>query len=95
MFYYKECSRKIAKIHKKQIFTDKQTYNQTVDMICSLCSSCNVVFSLRWEVDWDLEDIRKPEHKKEFEFNEGADTFPHEIFKKSFEDNLFTNTHPN
>lgn len=90
----KSC-RKIAKIHKKQILTDKQTCNQTVDMMCSLCSSWNIVFFLRWEVDWALSGYKKTRTQKELEFNEGADTFPHGALKKPFEDDLFTNTHPN
>lgn len=61
-------------------------------MICSLFNSWSVVFSLRWESDWD---IRKAEHKKEFEFSKGADSIPHKTLKKLFEDNFFTNIHPN
>lgn len=60
----KSYSRKIAKIYGKQNLRDKQTYNQTVNTICSLCSSWNVVFSLRWDADWALSRYKKTRTQK-------------------------------
>lgn len=95
----KSYSRKTANTLKKEILTDKHIMKLRT-CSCSLCRSWEYCLydgkgTVILVVIRKKTNKTKPGHKIELEFDKGVDSFPHKTLKKSFEDNLFMNTHLN